>query len=743
MFPRRPSHAADQAPGDRLSAVAVSLALSLAVFLTIAVSIAGGHPASQPSPSLQPAHAAERATNAFLALSGQYQAADPATRGQLLARLTSEAVAREQLLAATVEHDPGSVLRTALPVGLVQGLPASVLAHVEKFVALEGQLDVLHEDRADGDRYLYVLQTTAERLSLHFAADPPTLMTGSRVKVHGVRVGQALALDSGSTSVQTLAAAALPNTFGEQRTLVMLVTFSDNPVQPYTPDHARDMFNTTSQFDLENSFQQTWLQTEVVGWYTIALTSTVCDYSALASQARAAASAAGVTLSAYNRYVYAFPANACTWWGLGSVGGNPSTAWINGDLLLDVTAHEMGHNFGLYHSRALDCGTTTLGPTCTSIEYGDYIDVMGGYHAGHYNAFQKERLGWLNYGVSPPITTVLTSGTYTIEAYELAGSQPKALKILKSTDPVTGKRTWYYVEYRQPIGFDGFLANNTNIRNGVIIHTGSESTGNSSDLLDLTPATSTWSDPALVVGQSLNDPYAGVTITAAWATGTQAAVTVDFGPLTCLPANPTVAVSPAQSQSVVPGTPVTYTVSISNRDNAGCVPSTFDLQVSVPSGWTALFASSSLTVSPGATASTTVQVSAPLGTAAGLYTIGVSATNSSASTYTASNSATAVIASSLSLTVGTDRASYKRNQSVSMTAVASSAGSPVANAAVTFTVTKPNGAVSTRTATTSSDGAAVYKMRIGGKDAPGVYQVRADGSSGGTSAVATTTFTVQ
>jgi hypothetical protein len=40
---------------------------------------------------------------------------------------------------------------------------------------------------------------------------------------------------------------------------------------------------------------------------------TVCDYSGLASYAKQAASAAGVNLCAYKRYVYAFPTNACTW----------------------------------------------------------------------------------------------------------------------------------------------------------------------------------------------------------------------------------------------------------------------------------------------------------------------------------------------------------------------------------------------------------------------------------------------
>ncbi len=119
---------------------------------------------------------------------------------------------------------------------------------------------------------------------------------------------------------------------------------------------------------------------------------------------------------------------------------------------------------------------------------------------------------------------------------------------LKATDRTSGKNTWYYVEYRQAIGFDGFLASNANILNGVLIHTGSESSGNSSDLLDLTPATSSWPDPALVVGQSFNDPSAGVTITAAWATGTEAGVTVELGPVTCVPASPMVALSPSASR---------------------------------------------------------------------------------------------------------------------------------------------------------------------------------------------------
>lgn len=733
MVSRRPAHS----DPVRVTGRRVGVFACIQSGLVLLVALALGWGVAQAVPPAPQSSAADL-THRLVTLHIRYQLAAPTAHTALLRDLVAVAIERQRVLSALIETDPGEVLRVAMPAGIRAGLPPVIRSLIEEEIEVEGTLEILHEDRDQGSRYHYFLHTLGEKFRLYFAAELPTdLETGDHVRARGIRVGAAVALQSGSASIQTLAA-ALPNTFGAQKTLVILVNFQDMATQPYTVASAQSALAATSNFDLEGSYQQTWLTgvvdltqaADVRGWYTIPLSSTVCDYSTLASQAKSAAAAAGVNLSAYTRYVYAFPDNACTWWGLGTVGGNPSQAWINGTpFSVKVVGHEMGHNLGLYHSRALECGTTTLGTSCSILEYGNTLDIMGNPSSGQFNAFQKERLGWLNYGVSPPVTTVQADGTYGLDALESPGSNPKALKILKSTDPNTGKKTWYYVEYRQALGFDSFLSSNSNVLTGVVITAGSESSGNSSNLLDMTPATASWSDPALDVGQTFTDPDTGVTIAPTWTDSAGASVGVTFGPMACVRANPVVTLSPSQSQWVQPGTTVTYTVSVTNKDNGGCAASDIALHVAAPSGWTAALAASALTVNPGATASTTLQVASPVSATNGFYTIGVTATNSGAPTYVASTSATYVIATSPNVSVSTDKPSYTRNQSVFITVTVTANGSPVAGAGVTVTITKPSGAKVAGSSVSGANGSVVFKYRIGRRDPVGTYQIAASVSS--------------
>jgi M6 family metalloprotease-like protein len=449
-------------------------------------------------------------------------------------------------------------------------------------VQLEGELQILNEDLKVGARVSYSLKTAdGKHVPLHFQKNPPThLLTGDHVQADGQLSSGSLILYSGSnvrtkapTPTPTPTSTPVPYTFGAQYTLIILVNFQDNAVQPYTISDAQTMFSgPVNDYFKEVSYGQTSIVPTVVGWYTIPDSVTTCNISQIATDAQNAAKAAGVSLSGYTRYVYAFPFNSsCAFAGASNVGGNPSQSWINTVPLDQHTIdHELGHAFGLWHSHLLDCGTSaTIGSNCTINDYGDIIDTMGAAApwSPHYNAFQKERLGWLNYGASPSIQTVQSSGTYTISPYELDGAGPNALKILKSIDPTTGAKTWYYLEARQALGSDAFLTNGTceqcytqNETTGVLFHTGTDNDGSSSDLLDMTPATQTfawWFDPSLVVGQSFQDSAAGVTFMPAAVSSTGATVEITIGGSAPAPS----AISLTTNQSTyLPGQTVAITV---------------------------------------------------------------------------------------------------------------------------------------------------------------------------------------
>jgi hypothetical protein len=653
------------------------------------------------------------------------------------------ATERRDLLLAMFRDDPASALRAALPGAVRNGLPAEVQALVEEHVEIDGAAEVRYEDGDRSSRLRRFVHGDAEVLEVHFATEPDGFATGARVHIRGVRLDGELAADGGAGTIQQVAT-ALPYTFGEQRVLMILVNFQDRPtLQPYSAATASNaLFGTVSNFDRENSQDQTWLTGDVAGWFTIPVNSTVCDTMGILTYAQQAAQAAGFNLALYGRFVYAFPStSACSWSGSGQVGGSVTHTWINGSLTTRVLAHELGHNFGVYHSRALECGTTTLGSSCTAVEYGDPADVMGvSGVVAHFNAFQKERMGWLNYQASLPILTVDGDGTFLIEPYAAAGTGPKALKILKSVDPTTGKRTHYYVEYRLGSGFDSGLAGNSTLANGVVIHTGSESTGNSSYVLDMTPETASWSDAALAVGRSFTDPAAGVTITPLSAGSGGATVQVQLGSLACVTSAPGIAVSSGQMQVTAAGAPVTFPLSITNLSGAGCAASTISLRAAAPAGWTAVLSPSSLTLSPGASAPATLTVTPPIGSS-GANGVGIDAVDTG-SALVGSTTASVTVASTLTVAASVSVSSGKGSKSLSIRSVVQAGAMPVAAASVSSTVRLPSGGTTTLSGTTAADGTVTLKYSLKPKDPAGLYQVQVVASKGGVTGSTTTTVTV-
>ena len=689
----------------------------------------------------------EHLTDALIKLQGQYVKAADWEKSLTVTRMQTVALSRRQALLARIAANPGAVLKAALPDALSRRFPAPVRALLEEDTELEGELEILHEDRPQRSRLHFILRSQGANYTLHFRKDPPSyLKSGAKVRVRGIRIADAVALESGSGSVATLAA-ALPNTFGEQRTIVILVNFSDAPAQPYTPAYAQDLvFNSVSNFFLENSYQQTYLSGDVKGWYTINMNSPVsnCDYSQIAAKADAAAAAAGVTLARYSRKVYAFPkATGCGWWGLGTVGGHPSRAWINGDFQLRVVAHELGHNLGLYHSHSLDCGNAVLGHVCTIGEYGDSMDTMGAA-AFHFNAFQKERLGWLDQNSSPPITLAQTAGSYSVYPFETVGNQPKALKILRSINPSNGRRSYFYAECRRPLGFDAAVASSPSVLGGFLLRLGEENSGNSSYLLDMTPQTSSWSDPALAVGQSFTDQVAGVTFTpsAPCTDSLSGSITVSFGAVACARSAPDAALRSMPNQWTVPGKSATYAVTVGNQDS-NCGPANFTLTPVVPQGWTATLTSSVIAINSGATKTTTLTITPPSNAADGAHDFAVTATHSNDNTLADTASGAIAVVSSLAVNASMEAPVVSVPGLAVATVNVNVSGVPIANARVLLMITRPDGRVRNVRVRTNRYGIATFRYRLNKRFPLGAYQVSAVATASGLNGSTNASFLLQ
>lgn len=511
-----------------------------------------------------------------------------------LSTLVKSAKIRLQDMQANLDQ-PNSFIKLLLPHKITRSLPREVQPYLEQEVAdIEGTIEIRAAMYADNHKEAmqYLLHQNNEIYYLHFSDVPPTeLQTDARV-----RINQAFLIPTTTQAKQIVLSShdvtilrhvtALPLSFGPQSTITMLVNFTDNQTKQVSLDDIKKlMYTNVNNYYQEASYNQTSIVGQALDWVTLAMPSTTACAdlpNMIESLADQAAKNAGVDVTQYKRKVYFFPkTSSCTWTGLGTVGGTNTRAFMNGAMTtIKTVSHEMGHNIGLRHAQALRCPTSPIGDGCPVSEYGDGSDTMGNTNAGHFNAFQKDRLGWLNYQASPPITTVTQSGSYFIDVYETANNRPKALKVLKRA----GGSDYYYLEFRQGVGNDSVLEScgtSCDFTKGILFHQGNPSTSSSPQLLDMTPGSGnslvtllpckSWSDPGA--------PNGGVTFTVQSISKQGARVQVTYGGLTekCQRQSPTVTVLPSYTPWMNMGESGTYTVAIKNNDNHKCDARTFTL----------------------------------------------------------------------------------------------------------------------------------------------------------------------
>jgi hypothetical protein len=395
---------------------------------------------------------------------------------------------------------------------------APAYAHEHDF---EGTLGIRHTDGIDGHQstWSYSLDeggTTVPVLPTRLGAAG----SGDRVTVAG---DEAEGRITGSVQSLTSDVQAL----GGRRVAVVLFNFTGDTREPWTPDQVRQRLFTaadsTSAFFREESHGQLWLtgktdpDGDVFGWYTIPDNSAACtsSYSSWSSQAHDVAVADGVDLSGYDSIMYVFPSvGGCGFAGAAMVGGD--TSWINGDISVRVTAHELGHNLILHHANSYTCTSggvpVAIGGTCTSNEYGDPFDVMGNAGSRHNSGWHLEKLGLLT---AAQVQTVTESGIYTMHSALSDPADAVTLRIPRRSDALGRPLDWYYLEVRQQGGvFENF---NDLATRGVSIRLNDNPNAiTQSRLIDTTPGSpSGMTDSPLAVGRTFTDGQISITTTAA------------------------------------------------------------------------------------------------------------------------------------------------------------------------------------------------------------------------------------
>jgi len=475
--------------------------------------------------------------------------------------------------------------------------------------------------------------------TLRFDGTPPEgLHTGTRLTVSGVAGGDgSILLDSASVqttqenslttqTATTQSTAAATVVSGVQNTIVIIANFTDATVTS-TPGQIQDlMFSDPNGHSIdalfrETSFGNVGFSGQVVGPFVINYsTASVCDYARWANAADAAATAAGVDLSSYPRKLYVMPStemSVCGASGVGQVGGSPTRAWMFNYTVSEIYAHELGHNLNMAHASTL------------ANEYGDGTDDMGveGSPLRHFNAPHMEQMGWM-----PPgnIVTVTQSGSYTVAALELSPTQAPAPQILKILKPDTGD--YYYLSYREPLGFDSGL--DPGYFNRVFVHKYAGNYG----------AYNTYYLALLKDTTAFTDTTNGITVTQVSHATDRATVQIQIsgGTPTCQRATPAFTLSPP-SQSGTAGTMLSYTVSLTNKDNANCSASSFSLADVIPSGWTGTLSPSVLTLAPGAVGSATLALTSSATATAATFPATVNVSDAVSSLHTVSGSVAYVV----------------------------------------------------------------------------------------------------
>lgn len=550
---------------------------------------------------------------------------EQAPSGVITTNLVDALEDREDVLVALIEKNKiDEVLNLAISDADRDRMPQEAQAHAEESRTISGTYTWTHEDGMTSGVQAndYTISTTAgQTYTVVYSDEAPRARTGDLVSLEGYVVdGEYVVVDTeaGTSGISVTAQqATLAET--QKKVGVIMFNFQNLPATPFTKETVKATTFTAptsaNAYVLENSFGKWGIKGivdpvgDVYGWYTIPVSSTAtCDTMAWSALANQQAQASGMPIAEYDYIVYAFPKVAtCSFQGRAIMGGNKS--WLNGDSYsLGTLVHELGHNMGFSHASSIMCtdpatgGKVPSGGTCTQQTYGDPFSAMGQasgrkHVSGHNKAQTKAGVPWmLPANIKSVTSTTNGTGLYSLVSASLPSTTGiQTLRVKRALNSV------FAIEYRSSQGvFENYTTNAPEVTNGIIVRIVPEYSFSNIDtqLLDMSPATTTMMDAPLNVGQTYFDASSGISIKLESVTDGVASVRITYGATatgaSVVSGGASAGVCIYNAPSLTIGTPAgqagtnvkSYTATITNWSAPSCEPAPIEFSVTAPNGWT-------------------------------------------------------------------------------------------------------------------------------------------------------------
>ncbi len=544
-------------------------------------------------------------------------------------------------------------------------LSKSLQNNIESEATIEGTFGIVVSDnfKTKEEKIQYKI-ISGNKTYDYYPSGTLDVKSGDKVRVKGYSLSNIFVSRANDIKIirgARLASNGIPDSVGVQRMLVFLLKPKADSVQNITIDQARNfVFNGQfNKFMTEQSNGKVSFIGDVYGWDLISDPNfKIFDENRncyIPDDLDSLVKKHNIDIRNYDRVLFLYDNNTnhegCSQVGklerkINDINHPLSTSIVSvgpysrfngtGNNLTDfefVISHELGHSLGLLHANGLNCKDAVINDTCEEIEYGNSYDAMGmGEISTHFNAYYKYKLGWLN---PDQIINANKSGTYEISPQE-NGSKARLIKI-KFSD-----KDHYFIEMRDPFGFDSNLNNKFLKPNISGIFVNKINNNAVTQLLDMSPdSAGNWFNNIEKV--TLNHPNLNNSLKQF----TDSNLGITIGPITnvninntdsslstikfnislnnpgCISKLPEVAVNEFHSDGVYDaGTWAGGDISITNLDSSLCNASDFTLKyIDAPAGWTQKIYPSQISLDGGETDSFIYQLKIPENTISNDYSI--------------------------------------------------------------------------------------------------------------------------